>query len=117
MKTIIKIALALAIIIAAFNAGWATFTNYRFEDAVHEALLYNPRASQPEVVEMVNKAADQFDLEVDPADIVVKNVYPDVRVDFPYTRTVVLLPGIYSIQWKFSPSASTKFLPGTGGPR
>jgi hypothetical protein len=117
MKTIIKIALALAIIVAAFNAGWATFTNYRFEDSVHDALLYNPRASETEIAEMVNKAAADYDLTVDPADITVKNVYPDVHVDFPYTRTVVLLPGIYSIDWKFTPSASTRFLPGTGGPR
>jgi hypothetical protein len=117
MKTLIKIIVALALIVAAVNGARATFNNYRFEDAVHDALLFNPRASQPEIVAMVMKAAEEYDVPIDAADISVTNAGQEVRVEMPYTASVVLIPGVYSVDWSFSPSTSTRFLPGAGAAR
>ena len=57
MKTIIKIILSLVLVTAMFNAGAAAFNNYSFEDAVHNGLLFDPTASDTEIVEMVMKLA------------------------------------------------------------
>lgn len=112
MKTIIKLVVALAVIAAAFNAGMAVFTDYRFQDAVHEGLLFNPRAERKEVVDMVQKAAAEYGVPIDESGITVSNTGPELRVDMSYTKNVVLIPGVYSIDWNFKPSTSTRFLPG-----
>ncbi len=48
MKTIIKIVVAVLVLTVMFNAGRAAFNNYAFEDAVHEGLLFDPRATDDE---------------------------------------------------------------------
>lgn len=117
MKTIIKIVVALLFVIAAFNGGRAAFTNYQFEDAVHEGLLFNPRAEDKDLIGMVLKNADDYGVPIDASGITVKDVGPDRHIEMTYTTSVVLVPGIYAIDWTFSPSVSTRFLPGTGAGR
>ena len=112
MKTIIKIVLALAVLLACFNVGRALLANYQFEDEVHNSLLFNPRASEQEIVEMVMKSAAEYELEVDPADIDVSTRGQDLTVKITYTMPVTVLPGIYSRDMTFNPTASTRFLPG-----
>jgi hypothetical protein len=114
MKTIIKIVVAVAILLASFNAGMASFNNYQFEDAVHEGLLFNPRASEPDIVKMVLKAANEYRIPIDADGINVSTVYQDVHVDMTYTTNVVLIPGIYATDWTFTPKASTRVLAGVG---
>lgn len=112
MKTIIKIVLALAVITAAFQASRASLANYQFEDAVHEALLFNPRASDQEIVEAVNSIALAQGIPVEPGNIGVRQVGPDLIVDISYETEIKLLPGIYSRNFTFKPSASTRMMPG-----
>ena len=112
MKTIIKIVLALAVLLACFNVGRAMFSNYQFEDAVHNALLFNPRANEQQIVDMVLKTATEYEIEVDPSDINVSTRGQDLTVNISYTMPVVVLPGLYSRDMTFTPTASTRFLPG-----
>jgi hypothetical protein len=42
----------------------------------------------------------------------VQHTGPEVQVQMNYTTTVVLIPGVYSIDWSFAPATSTRFLPG-----
>ena len=112
MKTIIKIVIAVGVLVACFNVGRALLANYQFEDEVHNGLLFNPRAKEPQIVEMVLKTAAEYDLEIDPADIEVSQRGQDLNVKITYTTTVTILPGIYSRDMTFTPSASTRFLPG-----
>ena len=114
MKTIIKIVIALALLAACFNAGMASFNNYQFEDAVHEGLLFNPRASEPEIVKMVLKAANEYNIPMDAENITVQTVAQDVHVDMKYTTNVVLVPGVYATDWTFTPKTSTRVLLGVG---
>ncbi len=112
MKSLIKMAVGVALLVACFNAGNAALNNYRFEDAVHEGLLYDVKASDAEITDMVMKLADQYDVPLDRRDIRIQDVNQDVRIDISYTRDIVLLPGIYSRPWTFQPSTSARILTG-----
>lgn len=112
MKTIIKIVIALAVITAAFQAARASLANYQFEDSVHEALLFNPRATDKEIIAAVNSLALTQGIPVDPGDIDIKQVGADLIVEISYETEVKLLPGIYTTNFTFKPSASTRLMPG-----
>lgn len=108
MKTIIKIGVALLLVTAAFNAGRAALNNYSFEDAVHEGMLFDARATDAELVEMVMKLATEYDVPLEQDDITIRSQGSDLIIEMTYTDTVVLVPGIFQREWTFHPSASTK---------
>lgn len=110
MKTIIKIVIALLLVTAAVNAGRAAFTNYQFEDAVHEGLLFDPQADDKTLTEMIMKLAGDYDIPLDAGDIAIHMVGQDLTVDMSYTASVVLVPGVYATDWTFTPSTSTRIL-------
>jgi hypothetical protein len=115
MKTIIKIVVAIAVVTVCFNASRAALNNYQFEDAVHEGLIFDVRASDKEIVDMITKLAGPYDIPISDEDIEIRQVGQEVRVNMKYTRKVVLLPGVFERDWTFNPSASTRIL--TGGRR
>ena len=113
MKTIIKIVVALVVLTAAAQSGLAALDNYQFVDAVHQGLLFNPRATEGEIVDMVLKTAAEYDLPVEGKDVTVREARQDLIVEVVYTRPINLVPGIYSTDWTFRPSTSTRFLNST----
>lgn len=115
MKTLVKIVIALVVVTAAFNAGRAALNNYQFEDAVREGILFDPRSSNAEIHAMVARLANEYDVPLAPEDIEIRDVSSEVQINMTYTRKVVLLPGIYTRDWTFTPSASSRIL--TGGRR
>lgn len=112
MKTIIKIVLALIFLTAAFQAGMAAMTNYQFEDAVHESLIFAPNSTDQEIKDTVMELAGNKGLPVDVDDVKVRQVGPDLFVDITYETDVPLLPGVYAKSWRFNPSVSTRLMPG-----
>lgn len=112
MKTIIKIIVAVVVLLACFNIGRALLAEYRFEDAVHDALLFDPRMNDAEITKMVLETASNYDITIDPGDIEVTQQGPDVKVDMSYTSTIVVIPGVLEKEWTFTPSASTRLLVG-----
>jgi hypothetical protein len=110
MKTIIKIVVALFLLVAMFNAGRAAFNNYAFEDAVHEGLLFDPNATDTEIVDMVMKLARDFDVPIEPSEIKITDRGMDLIVNMSYSDTVELVPGILEREWTFTPSTSTRLL-------
>ncbi len=112
MKTIIKILIALAFLTAAFQAGMAALTNYQFEDAVHEALIFAPNSTDQQITDTVTELARNKGLPVGPENLTIKQVGPDLFVDITYETEVRLLPGIYSRNFRFNPHASTRLMPG-----
>jgi len=113
MKTLIKIVIAIVLLTAAFQAARAAMANYQFEDAVHEGLLFNPRASESEIVDMVLKTALEYDLPVEANNVTVREARQDLIVEITYTTKVDLVPGIYSTEFTFHPNTSTKFFTGS----
>ena len=112
MKTIVKILITLVILTACFNASRAAMNNYTFEDSLKELLLHDQRATDKEIVAAVMKLSNEYDLAVDPKEINIHQVGQDVVVDLSYTKNVMLIPGFFSREWTFTPSASTKILVG-----
>jgi hypothetical protein len=113
MKTIIKIVLAILVVTACFNAARAAMSNYQFEDAVHELLLFDPHASDQEIMNFVTKTADQYGVPLDPEDVNIHQVGQDVVVDMSYTESINLIPGVYAHDWTFKPQASARILTGS----
>lgn len=116
MKTIIKILISLFVLVSMFNGGRAAFNNYAFEDAVHEGLLFDPNATDTEIVDMVMKLSRDFAIPMDANDVKINSRGQDLIVNMSYTDTVVLVPGILEREWTFNPSTSTRLL-GKGGRR
>ena len=110
MKTIIKIVLALLVIAAMFNGARVALNNYAFEDAVHEGLLFDPNASDPEIVDMVMKLAAEYQIPMAAEDIKVQSRGQDLVVNMTYTDNVVLVPGVFQRDWTFHPTTSTRML-------
>lgn len=113
MKTIIQIVVAVAILTVCFNASRAALNNYQFEDAVHQGLIFDGRASDAQIVDMITKLAEAYDIPLDAEGIQIRQVGQEVQVEMSYTRNVVLIPGVFARDWTFTPSASTRILTGT----
>ena len=112
IKTVIKIAISLAILVGCFNVGRALLAEYQFEDKVHDALLFDPRMSEKEIIDTVMTIAAEYEIPISPSEITSRQQGPDVHIDMSYTTDVVILPGIFSKSWTFTPSASTRILVG-----
>jgi hypothetical protein len=117
MATIIKIVLGLALLTAVAQAGMAAFTNYQFEDALHEALLFAPNSSEADIHRMVKDVADAHELTVSADDITIREQGAELRVAVTYETEVNLLPGLYARTWTFNPSTSIRVMPGTRNKR
>ena len=110
MTTIIKLVLALALLTAAFQGARATMSNYQFEDAVKQALLFAPNASDAEVTEKVVTLAEEYGLPVSAEDVTISQRAADRMVDISYTTDVAFIPGIITQPITFSPHASVRLL-------
>jgi hypothetical protein len=113
MKSLIKIIIGILVIVACANATRAALADYQFKDAVHEALLFDSRATPDEVVEMVVKLAAQHDIPLAAEDVDVRLAGQELRVNMTYTTNVVLVPGVFAKDWTFSPSTSVRRLVGS----
>jgi hypothetical protein len=110
MTTIIKLVLALALITAAFQGARTMMNNYQFEDAVEQALLFAPNASDAEVVQHIVGLAGDYDLPIAAEDIEVSQHGADRVVNITYTTEVAFIPGIITQPITFKPTASVRLL-------
>lgn len=108
MWTVIKLAIALVLLNAVAQAGLALFHQYKFQDAVQEALLFSQNASDAELVDRVMAIAQEQDVPIDASDVVVTRKQFETDVAIEYTEDVVLVPGVYTKAWTFAPSASVR---------
>jgi len=116
MKTIIKLVVTLVILTACFQAGRYYFNNFQFEDAAQQRLLFETRASDAEVVNIVLKLAGEYQLPLTDENISVRTIGQDRVVEMEYTENVPLIPGVFTYPWKFTPKTSTRMLSGISGP-
>jgi len=110
MTTIIKLVLAFALLTAAFQGARATMSNYQFEDAVEQALLFSPNASDAEITEQVMTLAAEYGLPVAAEDIAISERASDRTVDISYSADVAFIPGLITQPVTFTPSASVRLL-------
>ena len=78
--------------------------------ALEQRLLFETRASDAEVVNIIMRLANEYQLPLKADDISVRMVGQDRVVDMEYTENVPLIPGVFSYPWKFTPQTSTRML-------
>lgn len=110
MKTIIKLAFTLALLTACFQAARYYFNNFQFEDAAQQRLLFETRATDADIVNIVMRLANEYQLPLREEDVSVRMIGQDRVVEMEYTENVPLLPGIFTYPWQFTPRTSTRML-------
>lgn len=110
MKTIIKLVIAFALLTAAFQGTRALVSNYQFEDAVEQALLFAPNSTDPEMTQQVLTLAEEYGLPVEADNITFSQRASDRMVQITYTVDVAFIPGLIVQPIKFNPSASVRLL-------
>ena len=116
MKTIFKVGTTIVILTMCFQAGRYYLNNFQFEDAAQQRLLFETRASDTQIVDIVMKLANEYALPLKADDVQVHMVGQDRIVDMEYTENVPLIPGVFTYPWKFTPRTPTKMLTGISGP-
>ncbi len=110
MTTIIKLVFALALLTAAFQGTRALVSNYQFEDAVEQALLFAPNSTDAEITQQVLTLAEEYGLPVEADDITISQRASDRTVDVSYTTKVAFIPGVLTQPVTFNPSATVRLL-------
>ena len=116
MKTLIKIGITLVILTGCFQAARYYLNNFQVEDAAQQRLLFETRASDHEVVNIVQRLANEYQLPIREDNVSVRMVGQDRVVEMEYTENVPLIPGVFTYPWKFTPKTSTRMLSGISGP-
>ncbi len=110
MKTIIKILVSLTILTACFQASRYYLNNFQFEDAAQQRLLFETRATDADVANIVMRLAAEYQVPLREEGISISMIGQDRVVEMEYTENVPLIPGVFTYPWKFTPKTSTRFL-------
>ncbi len=128
-KTLIKIAIALVILHAAFRVGSAYWNFYRYEDALLQIAQFGDRRSERQVCDEALTTAADFGVPIAAADLTVhKSGNPpfncetgptalkgsalgtataQLTIEGWYLDRLQLLPG-YFYPWEFKPAVSAR---------
>ena len=112
MKTLFKVGTTLVILTMCFQAARYYLNNFQFEDAAQQRLLFETRASDSQIVDIVMKLANEYQLPLKEDDVSVRMIGQDRVVEMEYTEMVPLIPGVFTYPWKFTPRTSTRLLTG-----
>ena len=103
MKTIIKIAIALAIVNAAFHAGEAAWRYYQFKDATEQLIIFGSQEHTNELHNRILQKAMEMDVPLLPENITIHRQGFRTMVDGSYTQPVEYFPNqVYPVNLKFS---------------
>jgi hypothetical protein len=124
VKTLIKIALALLVLHAAFRIGSAYWTFYRFEDSLQQLAQFGDRQTEPQLCDGAMQTAANQGVPIDASHLVVRKgsappyncqngptatessvPQPSAQllIDGTYTEQIQVLPN-YFYPWDFAPS-------------
>ncbi|MDH4066790.1 MAG: hypothetical protein OEW19_20510, partial [Acidobacteriota bacterium] len=87
--------------------------HYTFVDDVQESLIFASSRNEEEVADRVLEIAAAHEIPLDPANLAVRREAFLIEVNAPYTDTVNLLPGVYTLPWDFEATASVRLLEDT----
>jgi hypothetical protein len=129
VKTLIKIAVALVVIHAAFRVGYAFWNYYRYEDALLQLAQFGDRSTERQLCDQAISTAADYDVPISAAGLLVRkgNNPPyscedgpmvlqggatglpssQMTIEGTYTDRLQLFPGYY-YPWEFKPSASAR---------
>lgn len=100
MKTIIKLAIAIAIANALFQVGRAYVSFFQFQDAVDEMVTHTT-GTDAQVRDKVLELAAKFEEPVEADVIAIRREEHHTFVDATYSKDLKLFPG-YVRKWPFT---------------
>ncbi len=102
MKTVIKIAIALAIINAAYHAGEAAWDYYQLKDDTLQLITFGSQESTTELHNRILEKAALLDLPLLPENIAVHRQGTRTTVEAAYTQPIEYFPKqIYQAKLSF----------------
>jgi hypothetical protein len=129
VKTLIKIAVALVVIHAAFRVGNAFWNYYRYEDALLQLAQFGERTTEKQLCDQAMTAAGEYGVPIEASNLSVRKgrnlpyncdtgpgatpgdggavAFSQLSIDGFYVERLQLLPG-YFYPWEFKPSASAR---------
>ncbi len=106
MKTAIKIAIALAVINAAFHAGEAAWRYYQLKDATEQLIIFGSQEHTNELHNRIVQKANDLQVPLLPENVTVHRQGFRTIVDASYTQPVEYFPNqIYPVDLTFSVEA------------
>ena len=103
MKTLIKLAIAAAMLNAAARGGMAAWTYFEFRDATQELVVFGARSTPEQLHEQIVERAVDLDVPVLPEDISVQREGARTWADVHYTQAVEFFPRFtYPVEFSFS---------------
>jgi hypothetical protein len=115
IKTLIKLVVAALVVHACWRSANVALRNYKFKDAVHEAVLFSNAKSDAQLQGRVMELARQFDVPLAEEDVEIKHVENKTMVSAVYTDQVELLPTkFYPWQFKVNVEAFNANMPSSG---
>jgi hypothetical protein len=101
IKTVFKIAIALAIINAAFHAGDAYWRYYQLEDAVEQLITFGSQEHTNELHTRMVQKAEELRVPLLPEDIAVHREGKHTFVEGGYTQPIEYFPNmVYRMEMK-----------------
>jgi hypothetical protein len=101
MKTLVKLIVLGAVLLATYRVGSVYWDHYQFEDEVKELAQFTDRNHAQELPGKILDLAQRMEIPLDPDGLSVTREQRKVVVDASYVRTVEILPRI-SREWEFT---------------
>jgi hypothetical protein len=101
MGRLIRFAIAVAILYAAWQSGSAFLQYYRFKDSVDELARFGVERDEAALRSDVIEIGRRLEIPLDPARIDVRKEGDHLYIDAGYTRIIPLLPRV-RYPWSFS---------------
>ena len=107
---LIKLALIVLLVYAAWQVGSAYWTFYRFEDALQEVAQFGGNSTDADLRAKVMKAAAEVDVPVVPERVIITRTQAKLFIEADYQTLVPILPR-YPYPWAFKASVSAWIRP------
>jgi hypothetical protein len=129
VKTLIKIAVALLVVHAAFRVGSAFWNYYRYEDALLQLAQFGERKSERLLCDQAMSTAAEYDVPIEPAGLTIRKASnppfncdtgpgalggdvsalasTQLTIEGYYMERLQVLPGYY-YPWEFKPVVTVR---------
>jgi hypothetical protein len=113
MGRLIRILVIAAVAWAAWHAGMAAWSQFRFSDEVEKIAQFGPDKDADSVLAAVLEAAARYNLPVTEKDVNIRRQErpAEIYIDVTYTVQVEILPNVV-YPWSFTTNAHGWFVPG-----
>ena len=111
MGRIIKLAVAVLVVYAAWQGASAQWNHFAFQDAVRQLIEFGADPGDDAIRTAVVTEGAKLGIRVDPERVTITRSADHVYIDASYTRPVQLLPR-YFYNWPFTLKVERWFVPG-----